>query len=114
MIVLSFINMKGGVAKTTLAVNVADCLRRRHDSRVLLVDVDPQFNATQCLMTPAAYVNHVKTGGATIVNVFDRQARPRVGVVDGSAIQEPRKLEGLEPVSTRAQITAYNYWKQIL
>lgn len=42
---LTFANQKGGVAKTTSAVNVAVGLaQRRH--RVLLVDADPQANAT--------------------------------------------------------------------
>ena len=54
MKIISFINMKGGVAKTTLTVNIADCLNRRHDARVLVVDVDPQFNATQCLLVGCA------------------------------------------------------------
>ncbi|WP_154232674.1 AAA family ATPase, partial [Vibrio parahaemolyticus] len=31
MKVVSLINMKGGVAKTTVAVNLADCLAKRHD-----------------------------------------------------------------------------------
>lgn len=51
-----------------------------------------------------AYVNHVKSGGATIVHVFDRKARPRVGVVDGSAVEQPRTLESLEPVIVHEQL----------
>lgn len=50
MKVVSFVNMKGGVGKTTLAVNIADFLTSRHAKKVLLIDVDPQFNATQCLI----------------------------------------------------------------
>jgi len=42
--IIGFLNQKGGVGKTTLAVHVADVLARQH-SRVLLVDADPQGSA---------------------------------------------------------------------
>lgn len=44
--VISFINMKGGVGETTCAVNIAAYLAREHQKRVLLVDLDPQTNAS--------------------------------------------------------------------
>lgn len=44
--ILSFCNHKGGVGKTTSAVNIAAGLARR-GRRVLLVDIDPQANTTQ-------------------------------------------------------------------
>jgi chromosome partitioning protein len=44
--VISFMNMKGGVGKTTLAVNIGYGLAWFHDKNVLIVDTDPQFNAT--------------------------------------------------------------------
>lgn len=102
--VISLINMKGGVAKTTLAVNIADCLSRRHESSVLIVDVDPQFNATQCLMAPDIYVNYIEGGGSTIVNVFDRTQRARVGVVTGSSSILPPPLESIKPVSIKERL----------
>jgi len=49
--VISFVNMKGGVGKTTLTINIADTLARIFEKKILLVDMDPQFNATQSLMT---------------------------------------------------------------
>jgi chromosome partitioning protein len=45
--VVSFINMKGGVGKTTLAVNIAYTLSKQFGKRVLLIDVDPQMNTSQ-------------------------------------------------------------------
>lgn len=68
---IAMVNMKGGVAKTTLAVNLAHALWKREDKRVLLIDLDPQFNATQCLLSGDEYVEARKKGRHTILNIFD-------------------------------------------
>src|SRR5713101_7972374 len=49
--VLSFINLKGGVGKTTTAVAVAEVLAQEHRKHVLVVDLDPQTNATVTLIS---------------------------------------------------------------
>jgi len=49
---ISLINYKGGVGKTTSAVNISANLAKYHEKKVLLVDADPQTNATVCVMKP--------------------------------------------------------------
>jgi chromosome partitioning protein len=53
--VIATANMKGGVGKTTLTVNLATCLAKNHGKRVLIVDLDTQISATLSLMTPADF-----------------------------------------------------------
>lgn len=47
---IAFFNNKGGVGKTTLACNLVAFLNMKPGLRVLLIDADPQCNATQAIL----------------------------------------------------------------
>ncbi|MBU5353184.1 ParA family protein [Paenibacillus barcinonensis] len=52
MKVITFFNNKGGVGKTTLAVNVASFIatQYKNKNRILFLDADPQANSTQMMI----------------------------------------------------------------
>lgn len=54
--IIATTNMKGGVGKTTLCVNLATSLARHFNQRVLVVDLDTQISATLSLMSPQDFV----------------------------------------------------------
>jgi chromosome partitioning protein len=96
--VLSLINMKGGVGKTTLAMHLAHAADVRN-LRTLAVDLDPQSNLSQVLMGPPAYVDYLARRKPTVVQIFDEY------VPAGSTSASPRVLDVNEVVVKKA-----GYW----
>jgi len=58
--IISFVNLKGGVGKTALAVNVGVSLAAEFGHKVLIIDLDPQSNASLWLMGQQAWLARVK------------------------------------------------------
>jgi chromosome partitioning protein len=69
--VLSFINYKGGVAKTTTTYHVGCSLAQHFNKKVLLVDIDPQTNLT-FLCAPYDKWQEFKRKNGTIKTMYQR------------------------------------------
>ncbi|HMV66520.1 MAG TPA: AAA family ATPase [Myxococcota bacterium] len=88
--ILAISNQKGGVGKTTTAVNLAASLAR-HGQRVLLVDLDPQGNASSGL------------GAARVdmsMGVYDALLEFR----DAEDVRVPTSLDGLDLLPATADL----------
>ena len=86
--VYAFANQKGGVGKTTTTVNLAACLAEAGE-RALVVDLDPQANATSGLGMHA--------NGTSSYDLLD--GVPRRGAREADGVPEPLR----DPVQARAR-----------
>ena len=78
-VVLTVMNMKGGVGKTTVAIHLAgmaarERLGRASSARVLLVDYDPQSNASQAYIPNATYFSLIDSNKSTLSILMDDPA----------------------------------------
>ncbi|MBL8335294.1 MAG: ParA family protein [Rhodoferax sp.] len=76
--VISFVNLKGGVGKTTLAVSYASYLGKTQKKRVLVVDLDPQTNTSFWVMGFNEWKDHESKKG-TVADLMGATAQNRIG-----------------------------------
>jgi chromosome partitioning protein len=85
---IAFLNMKGGVGKTTLAVNIAFTLAIKQNKKILIIDLDPQYNATQYLIDLKKYPHYVNGESPTVFNII----APK-GLIYNSILTGTKKIE---------------------
>ena len=69
-IVAALMNMKGGVGKSTVNANFGWHAAYRHDARVLMIDLDPQFNLSQYILGTKGYELVLEEQAPTIEVLF--------------------------------------------
>ena len=101
--IYTFANQKGGVGKTTSVVNIGAFLST-HDRSVLVVDVDPQANATSSLGLDEQLVESLKQGDRAnvyhtliektpVAQIIQTTQRPRLHLVPSSPILAGAEVE---------------------
>lgn len=96
---VSVINMKGGVGKSTITVELAWHCAYYEDWKVLVVDLDPQFNASQYLLGNDRYEKHLIDKRATVSDMFEHPIRLQ---------QSGQRASALTPKSV---ITRVQHWE---
>ena len=76
-VITAFVNMKGGVGKSTLTANLGWYCAYKTNYRVLLVDLDPQFNLSQYVLGTDGYEEHLDQKKPTVVDVFEQHSLTR-------------------------------------
>jgi chromosome partitioning protein len=93
--IVSLVNQKGGVGKTTTAINLSACLAAC-ERRVLLVDLDPQANATSGVglsKNDPDSIYPVLTEGLSIRKVIRKTELPMFDVAPSSVDLVAAELE---------------------
>ena len=88
--ILAVVNQKGGVGKTTTAVNITAALHAQ-GKRVLLCDCDPQGNATSGMGVDK------NTASPNLYDVFIRETDPKLAIVStkyGDVLPANKSLAG--------------------
>jgi len=104
---ISFINMKGGVGKTTTVVEIGTILARDHGKSVLIIDLDPQTNATFSFMGIEDW--EALKDNATIADVLGMNSsyssRDRDYDINQAIVKNVKGINGLDLIPSHIELT---------
>jgi chromosome partitioning protein len=86
--VVSLINLKGGVGKSTLTMMLGEYLAFHHAKSVLLIDMDAQANLSYC-MVPEQRIEEQQQYGRTTYDLFKAVLSGRVVDIETFITQPP-------------------------
>lgn len=86
--VISVINLKGGVGKSTLAMMFSEYLAFRFDKRVLLIDMDAQANLSY-IMVPYRWIKSQEDNHRTIYHFFKSALSEQIIAFDDFVARPP-------------------------
>ncbi|WP_164851260.1 ParA family protein [Larkinella soli] len=93
--IVCIINMKGGVGKTTLAVNISYTLAKHFNKRVLLIDMDPQMNSTQYCLSDNNVEDILNHPRKSIYGVFEPELP---SVVKAESTEKPIETQAFSVI----------------
>ncbi len=95
--VVSMLNIKGGVGKTTLAANLFAAAHLADQRSVSFIDLDPQHNLTQYFLSPGER-NRIRDRNHTIYNILNPRGDASAKREDFAAIAVPlNRAKGKQP-----------------
>jgi chromosome partitioning protein len=103
-VVVSCVNLKGGVGKTALAVNMAAYFGLK-GKKTLLIDLDPQTNATFSCIPVDEWQEHAKKKGTVADLLGARQhTKPNAKAKKASSVLRPKVFKNVDLIPSHLDL----------